>query len=144
MCSRSGSVVVSGLASQASAFESGVSTGVLQSGSVPVIITASGSVIRLTDYSTAFSPSADSALIAVVKNGKYGFVSKTGAEVIAPRFIAAQPFSGGLAAAAEGGKHGFIDEAGEWVFSPLYDEVRSFSDGFGWGKTGGVWYILER
>lgn len=139
-----GSVVVSGLASQASAFESGVSTGVLQNGSVPVIITASGSVIRLTNYSTVFSPSADSALIAVVKNGKYGFVSKTGAEVIAPRFIAAQPFSGGLAAAAEGGKHGFIDEAGEWAFSPLYDEVRSFSDGFGWGKTGGVWYILER
>lgn len=138
-----GSVVVSGLAAQAASFESGVSTGVLQSGSVPVIITASGSVIRLTGYSAAFAPSADSALIAVVKNGKYGFVNKTGAEVIAPRFSTAQPFSGGLAAASENGRHGFIDEAGEWAFSPLYDEVRPFSGGFGWGKTGGVWYILE-
>lgn len=138
-----GAVVFSGFSGRAADFEGGVTTGVLADKSTPAIVTAAGSAIRLTGCTSVLAPSPDSALIGVVKNGLYGFVSKTGAEVIAPGFTAAQPFSGGLAAVTAGGKTGFIDQNGDWAFSPLYDEVRSFSGGFGWGKSGGLWYILE-
>ena len=71
------------------------------------------------------------------------FVNKTGAQVIAPQFTSAQPFSDGLSAVTVNGKCGFIDENGDWAFSPVYNNVRSFSGGFGWGEMNGLWYILE-
>ena len=136
-----GKIVVSGFSSQPAPFEGGVATGLL-SGS-PVLVTGAGSTISLSGYSSVLAPSPDSPLIGVVRNNRYGFVNKTGAQVITPQFSSAQPFSDGLAAVTSGGKTGFIDENGDWVFSAVYDEVRSFSGGFGWGKTGGAWYILE-
>ena len=106
-------------------------------------MTAGGSVIQLSGYTAALAPSGDSSLIGAVKNGRYGFVNKSGREAIAPQFDAAQPFSEGLAAVSQNGYYGFIAENGEWAFSPIYEDVRSFDGGFAWGKSGGLWYILE-
>ena len=138
-----GKVDFSGLSSKPAPFEGGVTTGVTASGSSPAIITGAGSVISLTGFSTVLEPSHDSPLIGIIKNNRYGFVNKTGAQVIAPQFTSAQPFCDGLSAVTVNGKCGFIDENGDWAFSPVYDDVRSFSGGFGWGEMNGLWYILE-
>ncbi len=126
-----------------SAFAGGIATGTLAGSSTPAIVTAGGSVIQLSDCSAVMAPSDDSSLVAAVKNGRYGYVNKNGREVISPQFDSAQPFSEGLAAVSQNGRYGFIAENGEWAFSAIYEDIRSFDGGFAWGKSGGLWYILE-
>ena len=46
-------------------------------------------------------------------NGKYGFIDKTGREVIPCKYEAAGEFSEGLAAVKLNGKYGFIDKKGK-------------------------------
>ena len=74
---------------------------------------------------------------------RFGFIDKTGAWVIQPRFQIAESFSQGLAAATEGGKWGFIDKTGAWVIQPPYDDGGAFSGGLAalTGADGTLLYI---
>ncbi|MBN1629553.1 MAG: WG repeat-containing protein [Thermoleophilia bacterium] len=64
-----------------------------------------------------------------------GYVDKTGAWVIEPRFNYACDFSEGLAAVAVRGnefsglKWGFIDKTGAWVIEPRFECAERFADG---------------
>lgn len=60
---------------------------------------------------------------------KYGFIDKTGNEVIPCQFDYAGHFSEGLANIQIGGKYGFINQLGEIVISCKYSLAGSFSEG---------------
>ena len=62
----------------------------------------------------------DDNMIAVCKDGKWGFVDIDGKEIIAPQYKAAKSFSNGLAAVSDGEKWGFIDSAGNLVINYLF------------------------
>lgn len=51
----------------------------------------------------------EDGVIAVCKDGKWGFVDVNGEEIIKPEYEAARSFSNGLAAVCKDGKWGFID-----------------------------------
>lgn len=69
-------------------------------------------------------------LLVVVKDGKYGFLSRTNHLAIKPQFDEALAFSGGLAAVRAGGKWGYIDHMGKMVVAPSYDYASYFTNGF--------------
>lgn len=84
----------------------------------------------------------------------YGFIDKTGAEVIEPQYEDAQSFSEGLALVRVDGKgSGYIDTAGTWAIEPRFQNAGDFSEGIaavwadgGWGyiDKSGAWAIVPR
>ena len=62
-------------------------------------------------------------------NGKWGFIDKTGKEVIPIKYDGAWYFSEGLASVKLNDKWGFIDKAGKEVTPIKYDMAISFSEG---------------
>lgn len=56
-------------------------------------------------------------LIAVRKDGKWGYVDATGKNAIAYRFDEAWGFSNGSALAVEGGQFGLLDTSGKWILA---------------------------
>ena len=62
----------------------------------------------------------DDNMIAVCKDGKWGFVDLDGKEIIAPKYKEAKSFSNGLAAVSDGEKWGFIDPSGNLVIDYLF------------------------
>jgi WG containing repeat len=61
---------------------------------------------------------ATSPLFPVRRDGKWGYIDRTGHVVIAPRFERAERFSEGLAAVVLDGRHGYVDTTGELVLVP--------------------------
>ena len=78
---------------------------------------------------------------AVKKDGKWGFVSKSG-EVLSEigfEYEDADSFSLGYAPYCERGKWGCIDEKGESVINPFFDLLKPFShNGFAFAESGDV------
>ena len=68
-------------------------------------------------------------LAKVELNGKYGFIDKTGREVIPCKYDFAYGFSDGLASIELNGKYGYIDKTGREVIPCKYDFAYGFSDG---------------
>lgn len=65
----------------------------------------------------------------VRKNNKWGFINKSGEEVVKPIYDDVRGFSEGLASVKNNSKWGFINKAGEEIVRPIYD----FADGFNEG-----------
>ncbi len=63
-------------------------------------------------------------------SGKWGYIDKSGKEVIPLKYDKASPFSKGLAKVGLNGKEGYIDENGGEVIPLKYDLVGSFSEDF--------------
>jgi hypothetical protein len=57
----------------------------------------------------------DEGLAAVKLNSKWGFIDKTGREVIPRKYDEAHDFSEGLAAVKQNSKWGFIDNTGKFL-----------------------------
>jgi hypothetical protein len=57
-------------------------------------------------------------LFRIFKNGKFGFIDRSGKVVIEPQFDWVEDFSEGLALVSSNGTKGFIDKAGKWVLVP--------------------------
>lgn len=68
-------------------------------------------------------------LFTIIVNGKKGFIDKTGKVVIAPKFIAVENFSEGLAAVKIEDRWGYIDKTGETIISPNFGASYEFSEG---------------
>jgi len=83
-------------------------------------------------------------LLAVRRNGKWGYVDRSGKVVIAPQFARAGKFSEGLAAASRGGLYGYIDRAGNVVIDPNFTEARPFSAGMAPVRTSSGWGCIRR
>lgn len=75
---------------------------------------------------------------------QWGFVDKTGKEVIVPQYNGAYSFSEGLAAVKTGDKWGFIDKTGKEIVLPKYDNVWPFSEGLAAVKTGSKWGFIDK
>src|SRR6185369_4053585 len=67
------------------------------------------------------------------QGGLFGFVDRTGAYVIEPRFFVAQNFAEGLAAVrveeTTTSKFGYINRSGNFVISPRFNQAGDFSEG---------------
>lgn len=66
---------------------------------------------------------AQDVLIAVKKDGKWGYVNTTGTYVIPARFDEAYPFNNGRAVAVEKKLYGLLDSKGKWIVGPRKGEV---------------------
>ena len=62
------------------------------------------------------------SLYRVCREGKWGYIDKTGREVIPCKYDDASSFSEGLAKVKKSGKYGFIDKTGREVVPFIYDE----------------------
>jgi|GEM_PF-6215371 len=82
-------------------------------------------------------------LFPVIKDGKFGYINKTGKIVIEPEFAYADDFYHGLARVIvggknekpslydkniTGGKYGFIDTKGNFVIKPVFDYASNFDN----------------
>lgn len=86
----------------------------------------------------------ESVLYPIEVNGKYGFINKSGKEIIPPKFDEAQEFSEGLAAIREKNKVGFINENGQIVIKPKYNAVSDFSEGLAAIFNGKKWGFIDK
>ena len=86
------------------------------------------------------------ALFCAHRDGKCGFIDRTGRFVIEPRYGCVRSFSEGLAAFREAReddpKWGYMDVSGRTVIPPRFDEARRFSQGLAAVKVGGKTYVI--
>ena len=68
-------------------------------------------------------------LFTAYRDGKAGFIDKTGKEVIAFDYDEALPFVDGLAMVGKGDKYGFINTKGQVVIPLIYDFALNFENG---------------
>ena len=85
-------------------------------------------VIDASRYETAGDFSDGLAPVKVPRQG-WGFIDKTGALVIAPKFESTLGFKEGLAPVLVAGKWGFINRDGALVIENQFDWVAHFSEG---------------
>jgi hypothetical protein len=80
-------------------------------------------------FTHAQLPQAPS-LRPIQKDGKWGYIDRTGKVVIKPQFYWAEEFSEGLAAfESDEGLYGYIDETGRVVIEPKLERWSPFSEG---------------
>jgi hypothetical protein len=87
------------------------------------------------------------AAVMLAENRKWGFIDRTGREVVAPRYDGVEPFAEGLAAVKLNGKWGLINRSGREVIAPKLDQYLSslsFSDGVTRVKLNGKWGYIGR
>lgn len=82
-------------------------------------------------------------LVGVKKNGKWGFIDKTGKIIIEPQYHYVASFSEGLAVVKQNGKYGFIDKTGKVVIPLQYDGVDSFSEGLAVVRQNNKWGYID-
>lgn len=68
-------------------------------------------------------------LFPIIKVSLWGYIDKTGKEVINPQFKSAGQFSEGLAAVRLNGTYGFIDKSGSFIIKPKFDFALPFQGG---------------
>jgi len=76
-------------------------------------------------------------------NKKWGFVDRTGKEVIPFMYEAVQEFSEGLAAVRLNKKWGFVDETGKEVIPFKYEAVQNFSEGLAAVRINYRWGFID-
>ena len=83
-------------------------------------------------------------LAPVKKDGKWGYIDKTGKEVVPCQYDNALGFSDGLAVVEKGGKCGYIDKTGKEVIPCKYDVESDFSDGLAAVGKGGKFGFIDK
>lgn len=83
-------------------------------------------VPAIYDYATI---DAESGLVNVKLNNKYGLISKNGLQVTEIKYDYVATFSEGLSLVALNKKYGYIDGKGKEVIPLIYDDATLFSEG---------------
>lgn len=86
----------------------------------------------------------DEGLAIVGLNNKYGYVDKTGKEVIALQYETAAPFYNGAACVGINKKLGYIDPAGKVIISLQYDNADKFIDGLAMVSLRNKWGYINK
>ena len=84
------------------------------------------------------------SLVKVEVNGKFGFVDKTGKEIVPPKYDDIHEFSEGLAKVQIDGKRGFINTEGKEVVELKYDKAWKFSEGLAKVKANGKFGFVDK
>lgn len=96
------------------------------------------------DYDKVTAPFGEK-LIAVKKNGKWGFMNVNGEMAIKPQFQGAHNFFEGRASVKINGKWGYIDKTGKMVIKAEYDQAAfEFFDGYAQVSKKGKWGNIDR
>lgn len=82
--------------------------------------------------------------IRISKDKKFGFLDRSGREIIPPTYDYAAPFSEGLAMVSQGDKWGYIDRTGQVVIPLAYDNIQSFSKGVALVAIQNKWGIIDK
>jgi WG containing repeat len=83
-------------------------------------------------------------LFQIARDGKWGFMDRTGRVVIAPAFAGERDFFHGLAAVAiSQGQWGFIDEKGKLLIAARFDEARDFLEELAPVRIGRKWGYID-
>lgn len=82
-------------------------------------------------------------LAVVESNRKYGFINKTGKEVIPCKYEYARDFKEGLAQVKLDGKWRLVDKTGREVIPCKYDEACNFSENVAVVKLNGKYEIID-
>jgi hypothetical protein len=94
------------------------------------------------------SPVEPSALFPILRDGKWGYIDRSGQVAIPPRFERAAPFTEGLAAVQEGELFEYVDEAGKVALVPTYLPAgvlhRPFSSGLAAVRVGALYGYMDR
>ncbi len=72
-----------------------------------------------------------------LSQGKWGYVNRSGNQVIIYQFEEAYPFIDNRALVKEKGKYGFIDIMGKKPIKCIYDDAKPFQSSFAWVKKNG-------
>ncbi len=83
------------------------------------------------------------SLFPVERDGKWGYIDKSGKIAIQPKYEDAEFFSEGLARVKVYGKWGFIDETGNMAIQRQYENVGDFSDGLAKVEVSGKWGYID-
>ncbi|MGB8262232.1 MAG: WG repeat-containing protein [Terracidiphilus sp.] len=83
-------------------------------------------------------------LCGVLKDGKWGYIDKSGKLAIPPQFDSAGPFVEGLARVGLGNRWGFIDKKGQYAVNPQFYEAGYFHDGLAPVRGDGGWGYIDR
>jgi len=87
---------------------------------------------------------ASGGLFQIVRQGRWGYMDRTGKVVVAPKFANTGEFSEGLGAVQVGDKWGYVDGTGSMVIKPQFDECGNFSEGLAAVQVGGQWGYVDR
>jgi len=116
-------------------------------------IGASGFAYRVTDriiplyQSYDFVNNFSEGLAKVRKGEKYGYIDKTGKEIIPLIYDDAGDFSEGMARVELNGKYGYIDKLGKEVTSCVYDgnyACGNFSEGLAYVRKNGKYGYIDK
>ncbi|MCH5328876.1 MAG: WG repeat-containing protein [Coprobacter sp.] len=105
-------------------------------------VKSTGEVLVFPKYDDAMG--FHEGLASVKLNDKYGFIDKTGLEVIPFEYDDAMGFSEGLTAVELNGEWGYIDKAGREVISFEYDFAAPFSEGLAMIILNGESFYIDK
>ena len=84
-------------------------------------------------------------LALVAKGNKYGFIDKSGSDVISADYTNARSFSDGIAPVSnQKNQWGYIDKSGKEVIAFQFQYADVFSNGQGRVMKAGKWFIIDR
>ncbi|ERM84377.1 hypothetical protein P872_15135 [Rhodonellum psychrophilum GCM71 = DSM 17998] len=83
-------------------------------------------------------------LYGAKKEGKYGFINKSGQMLIENRFDEISVFSEGLAAVKRNGLWGFVNKADQIIVTPQFEEVLDFHNGLSVVKQNGKSNLIDK
>ena len=106
-------------------------------------------VAMLVLAATGASGAEPGPLFRILRDGRWGYVDRTGRVAIAPRFERAERFSEGLAAVQDGAVLGYVDAAGKIVLVPEHAPAggvvhRPFSSGLAAVRVGQRYGYMDR
>ena len=84
----------------------------------------------IVDYIYDYADGFSSDLARIKINESWGFIDKTGQEVIPPKYDFADHFIEGMAKVGVNGKYGYIDNTGSEIIPLIYDAIGDFIEGF--------------
>ena len=95
-----------------------------------------------SDYTNLY-PFTDGLALARASNGKYGYIDKTGKEVIPAQYDNADSFEDGLAAVCKDGKWGVIETKGNTVIPFQYDNSYGTGEGYAAVSLDGKYGLVD-
>jgi hypothetical protein len=116
-------------------------------GFLSIVLISCLSSLSCSSLSSPQPPSQEKkeiALFPINKNGKFGYIDRTGKIVIKPQFDVAGGFSEELAKVKIGSKYGYIDTTGKVVINPQFDDAFEFSEELALVKLGTKYGYIDK